>query len=49
MQNISEETVRSVIGRYGDMVMRIAYQNTRDRAESEDIVQIGRASCRERV
>ena len=39
MQNISEETVRSVIGRYGDMVMRIAYQNTRDRAESEDIVQ----------
>ena len=29
----------SVIGRYGDMVMRIAYQNTRDRAESEDIVQ----------
>ena len=39
MQNISEETVRAVIGRYGDMVMRIAYQNTRDRAESEDIVQ----------
>lgn len=39
MQNISEETVRAVIGRYGDMVMRIAYQNTRDRAESEDIAQ----------
>ena len=39
MQNISEETVRAVIGCYGDMVMRIAYQNTRDRAESEDIVQ----------
>ena len=39
MPNISEKTVRAVIGRYGDMVMRIAYQNTRDRAESEDIVQ----------
>lgn len=39
MQNIAEETVRAVIGRYADMVLRIAYQNTHDLYESEDIVQ----------
>ena len=39
MQHISEETVRALVGRYADMVFRIACQNTHDRYEAEDIVQ----------
>lgn len=39
MQHISEETVRTLVGRYADMVFRIACQNTHDRYEAEDIVQ----------
>ena len=41
MQHISEETVRTLVGRYADMVFRIACQNTHDRYEAEDIVQEG--------
>ena len=36
---IAAEEVRAIIGKYSDMVLKIAYQNTRDLQESEDIVQ----------
>ncbi len=36
---IAAEEVRAIIGKYSDMVLKIAYQNTRDLYESEDIVQ----------
>lgn len=36
---IAAEEVRAIIGKYSDMVLKIAYQNTRDLCESEDIVQ----------
>ncbi len=36
---IAADNVRAIIERYSDMVLKVAYQNTRDLQESEDIVQ----------
>lgn len=36
---IAADNVRAIIERYSDMVLKVAYQNTRDLCESEDIVQ----------
>lgn len=36
---MDNQTIRAIVERYSDMIMRIAYQNTRDYAEAEDILQ----------
>lgn len=36
---IDEITIRRIVESYSDLIMRIAYQNTRNRYESEDIMQ----------
>lgn len=36
---IAADNVRAIIERYSDMVLKVAYQNTRDLQEPEDIVQ----------
>ena len=36
---IDEVTIRRILDNYSDLILRIAFQNTQDRQESEDIMQ----------
>ena len=45
---ISDDVIERLFNTYADMIFRLAYVRTGSQSDSDDI-EIGRASCRERV